>query len=57
MEGIFVEMNFQKCKWLLFGSYHPPSQSQKYFLDYVSFRLDVLTKNKKIFASSSVKEK
>ena len=49
MDGNFVEMNFQKCRWLLFGSYHRPSQSHKYFLDYLSFRLDVLTKNRKMF--------
>ena len=24
MEGLFVELNFRKCKWLLFGTYHPP---------------------------------
>ena len=22
MEGLFVELNFRKCKWLLFGTYH-----------------------------------
>ena len=27
IEGIFVELNLRKNKWLLFGSYHPPSQS------------------------------
>ena len=31
IEGIFVELNLRKRKWLLFGSYHPPSQSNKYF--------------------------
>ena len=25
VEGILVELNFKKCKWLLFGTYHPPS--------------------------------
>ena len=57
MDGTFVEMNFQKCRWLLFGSYHPPSQSYKYFLDYLSFRLDVLTKNKKIFFIKLLKKR
>ena len=23
MEGLFVELNFRKCKWLLFETYHP----------------------------------
>ena len=32
IEGIFVELNLRKNKWLLFGSYHPPSQSDDYFL-------------------------
>ena len=49
MDGTFVEMNFQKCRWLLFGSYNRPFQSHKHFLDYLSFRLDVLTKNRKMF--------
>ena len=57
MDSTFVEINFQKCRWLLSGSYHPPSQSHKFILDYLSFRLDILTKNKKSFAQSSVKEK
>ena len=30
-EGIFVELILRKKKWLLFGSYHQPSQSDKYF--------------------------
>ena len=25
IEGIFVELNLRKNKWLLFGSYHPPA--------------------------------
>ena len=31
-ESIFVEFNFRKCKWLLCRTYHPPSQSDEYFL-------------------------
>ena len=23
IEGLFIEINLRKCKWLLFGSYHP----------------------------------
>ena len=30
-EGIFVELNLRKKKWLPFGSYHAPSQSHDYF--------------------------
>ena len=25
IEGLFIELNFRKCQWLLFGTYHPPS--------------------------------
>ena len=31
VESIFVELNFRKCKWLLCGTYHSPSQSDDYF--------------------------
>ena len=31
MEGLFVELNFRKCKWLIFGTYHPPSQADIYY--------------------------
>ena len=41
IEGIFVELNFRKSKWLLFGSYHPPSQSDEYYLNKVSSSLDI----------------
>ena len=26
VESILVELNFRKCKRLLYGTYHPPSQ-------------------------------
>ena len=41
IEGIFVEINLRKTKWLLFGSYHPPSQQDKYYFDCVSKSLDI----------------
>ena len=25
IEGLFDELNFRKCKWLLFEKHHPPS--------------------------------
>ena len=25
IDGLFVELSFRKCKWLLLGAYHPPS--------------------------------
>ena len=41
MKGIFIEINLRKCKWLLFATYHPPSQCGKYFFDYLSRSLDI----------------
>ena len=29
IECIFIEINLTKCKWLLFTTYHPPSQCEK----------------------------
>ena len=26
IEGLFIELNLRNSKWLLFGTYHPPSQ-------------------------------
>ena len=31
IEEIFVELNLTKQKWVFFGSYHPPSQSDEHF--------------------------
>ena len=33
MEGIFVELNFRKFKWFHFGTYHPSSQPDIFYLD------------------------
>ena len=27
IEGLYIELNFKKCKWLLLGTYYPPSHS------------------------------
>ena len=35
IKGILIETNLRKCKWLLFATYHPPSQCDKYFFDYI----------------------
>ena len=45
IEGIFVEINLRKIKWLLFGSYHPPSQNDSYFFDCVAKGLDLYYPN------------
>ena len=44
IEGIFVELNLRKNKWLLFGSYHPPSQSDEYFFNHVKNGIDIYSK-------------
>ena len=41
IEGIFVEINLRKTKWLLFGSYHPPSQKDEYYFQSVGRGLDI----------------
>ena len=41
IEGIFVEINLRKVKWLLFGTYHPPSQNDEYYFENVAKALDL----------------
>ena len=41
IEGIFIELNLRKMKWLLFGSYHPPSQNDKYYFECIGKALEV----------------
>ena len=40
IEGIFVEINLRKTKWLLFGSYHPPNNSDQDYFEQVGLALD-----------------
>ena len=48
IEGLFVEINFRKSKWLLFGTYHPPSQNDQYYFDCLDKALDVYSSYEKI---------
>ena len=41
IEGLLVELNFRKCKWLLLGTYHSPSQSDRYFFENLHKALGV----------------
>ena len=41
IEGLFVEINLRKTKWLLFGTYHPPSQNYKYCFHHLSQALNI----------------
>ena len=45
IEGIFVELNLRKIKWLIFGSYHPPKQPDSYYFNNVSNSLDLYRQN------------
>ena len=35
VESIFAELNFRKCKWLLCGTCHPPSQSDIFIITLI----------------------
>ena len=48
IEGISLELNQRKCKWLLCGSYHPPSQSDEYFFSNLEKALDTFSKYEKL---------
>ena len=41
IEGMFIEINLRKTKWLIYGTYHPPSQNDKYFFDSLGRALDI----------------
>ena len=41
IEGLFIELNFKKAKWLLFGKYHPPTQSDSYYFNHLDRALDL----------------
>ena len=41
IEGMFIELNLRKTKWLLYGTYHPPEQDDKYFFDCLGKALDI----------------
>ena len=40
IEGIFIEVNLRKTKWLLFATDHPPLQVDQYFFDEVGKSLN-----------------
>ena len=44
IEEIFVQLNLRKKKWLIFGSYNLPSQSDEYFFHQVKKGLDMCSK-------------
>ena len=40
VEGMFIEINFGKTKWLLVGGYNPQKESISYFLSHLSKGID-----------------
>ena len=47
VEGLFVERSFRKCKWLPFGTYHPPSQADIYYFDNLDKAFDTYSSYEK----------
>ena len=41
IECLCVEINLRKSKWLLCGTYHPPSQADKYYFEHLGRLLDI----------------
>ena len=48
IEGLILELNFRKCKWLLLGTYHPPSQLDQNFFENVDKALHMYSYYDKI---------
>ena len=48
-EGLFVALNFRKVKWLLFGTYHPPSQNYIYYFNQLDNAIDTYNNYDKIY--------
>ena len=48
IETLFIEINFQKCKWLLCGLYHPPYQCDQYFFDNLDKAVEVYSTYEKV---------
>ena len=48
IEGVFVEIDFRKSKWLLCGTHHLPSHSDQYYFDNIDKALDVYCQYEKI---------
>ena len=41
IEGIFIEINLRKTKWILYGTYHPPGQDDRYYFGHLGKALDI----------------
>ena len=47
IEGLFTKLNFRKTKWLLFGTYYLPSQSNSYYSNNLDKALDLYSHSDK----------
>ena len=45
IESIFIKFNLIKTRWLFFGFYHQPSQSEQYFFENIGKALDKYSKH------------
>ena len=41
IEGVFIEVNLRKTKWLIFGTYRPSCQPMEYFFKHISYSSDI----------------
>ena len=49
IEVLFIKLIFRKAKWLLYGTYHPPTQSDSYYFNSLHKALDLYSHfNKKL---------
>ena len=39
IEGLFLELNFGSCKWLVCGTYQPPSKADNYYFNPLDIAL------------------
>ena len=54
IEELFVEINFRKCNWLLYGFYHPPSQSDQHFFDNLDKTLEVYSSYEEVLITGDI---
>ena len=48
IECICLELNFRKCKWLIVGTNHLPSQNYYYFFESLDKAIDVYSHYEKV---------
>ena len=52
--GLFVELNFRKSKWLLFGTYHPPAQNDQYLFNCIDEALNTYSDYDNVLLAGNV---